>query len=151
MILLYPGHTSQADTMREAEGQAASQPGVIVRLEAPGPDDDWPDHPPAERKPARPSAVLDFDLPAGRLADAAHKIATDAGYEFMSDAAIWRDQWTEAFRARTTTSKALQSLLYGTGLCPSIEAGAVMVRHCRGRGSAARGRRPSLEAVYDVR
>lgn len=150
MIMLYPGHTSEADTMRSDDGQAMSQPGVTVRLEAPGPDD-WPDHSPAEHKPARPSAIFDFDLPAGPLVDAAHKIAKDAGYEFMSDAAIWRGRWTEAFRARTTTSKALQSLLYGTGLCPSIEAGAVMVRRCRNGGGVARGRRPTLEAVYDAR
>jgi HEPN domain-containing protein len=146
MIVLYPGHMSEVDTTRGADGQTVSQPGVTVRLEAPGPDDDWPDHQPAERKPASLSAILDFDLPAGRLADAARKIATDAGYEFMSDAAIWQDRWTEGFRARATTSKALQSLLYGTGLCPSIEDGAVMVRRCRDGGSAARGRRPSLEA-----
>jgi hypothetical protein len=151
MIVLYPGHTSEADTMQGGDGQTVTQPGVTVRLEAPGPDDDWPDHPPAERKPASPSDILDFDLPAGRLADAAHKIAKDAGYDFMSDADIWQNRWTEGFRARTTTSKAIHSLLYGTGLCPTIEIGAVMVRRCRGERSAAGARHPTLEAVYDAR
>jgi hypothetical protein len=149
MIALYPGHMSEADTMRGRGGQAVSQPGVIVRLEPPGPDDDWADHPPAERKPVSPSAVLDVDLPAGRLADAVRQIAKQAGYELFSDAGIWQDRWTEGFRARATTSRAIQSLLYGTGLCASIKDGAIMVRRCRGRGVPANTRGPSLEAVYE--
>jgi len=81
-------------------------------------------------EPADLSAVLDFDVRADTVLGAVMDVAQKAGYRVKANDDIWAVRWTGAYRAKATTFDALADILYGSGLCPAIREGIIVVRYC---------------------
>lgn len=80
--------------------------------------------------PAKPTAILDFDIRAETVLQAVGAIANRAGYRIAANEDIWTVRWTGTYRAKATTFDALADILYGSGLCPTIRDDLITIRFC---------------------
>ncbi|SHM72704.1 HEPN domain-containing protein [Sphingobium sp. YR657] len=81
-------------------------------------------------EPAKPTAILDFDIRAETVLQAVGAVANRAGYRIAANEDIWTVRWTGTYRAKATTFDALADILYGSGLCPTIKDDLITVRFC---------------------
>ncbi|MBT2247047.1 nucleotidyltransferase, partial [Sphingobium sp. BHU LFT2] len=81
-------------------------------------------------EPAKPTAVLDFDIRAETVLEAVVEVANRAGYRTAANEDIWTVRWTGTYRAKATTFDALADILYGSGLCPTIKDDLITIRFC---------------------
>lgn len=81
-------------------------------------------------EPAKPTAILDFDIRAETVLQAVGAIANRAGYRITANEEIWTVRWTGTYRAKATTFDALADILYGSGLCPTIREDLITIRFC---------------------
>lgn len=81
-------------------------------------------------EPAKPTAILDFDIHAETVLQAVGAVANRAGYRIAANEDIWTVRWTGTYRAKATTFDALADILYGSGLCPTIRDDLITIRFC---------------------
>ncbi|MFX4088654.1 hypothetical protein ACKU27_26575 [Sphingobium yanoikuyae] len=81
-------------------------------------------------EPAKPTAILDFDIRAETVLEAVGAVANRAGYRIAANEDIWTVRWTGTYRAKATTFDALADILYGSGLCPTIRDDLITIRFC---------------------
>ena len=81
-------------------------------------------------EPAKPTAILDFDIRAETVLEAVVEVANRAGYRTAANEDIWTVRWTGTYRAKATTFDALADILYGSGLCPTIKDDLITIRFC---------------------